>query len=77
MHSILSLLPPEEFIKKHGIEELKKTQKDPEYFVKTYFAEEQDTVTVSKFPHILGTEIHITVTEPDGKWKTFKFMKLK
>lgn len=66
---------PEEFIAEYGLDELKKTQNDPEYLVRTYIAEDQDSISIETFDHLCGTEIHIKVTEPSGKWRKFKFLK--
>ena len=56
--------------------ELRKSQSDPEYMVRKYLAEPDDVVTSEIITHPLGTEIHIRVTEPSGKWSKFKFLRL-
>lgn len=67
---------PEKFIETYGLEEFKKTQDDPEYLIKNYLADEGDDVKREVIPGNNGySQIHIIVTEPNGHWLKFKFLK--
>lgn len=77
MKRIEDLLPPEEFIKTYGIEELRKTQRDPLYFVSKYLADPEDVVTSETIKGESMDELHVIVTRPNQQWTKFKFGILK